>query len=248
MANCEVVNGALVVQGNLDKASDPDFQSALEHYCAKAAESERILDLTNVRWLNNTIAKMIINSGTDVLDKGTRLRVVSSRHVQQTLNLLGAQSYITIEAAAARPAPTAVAVSDAPPEAAKPAELMGLDDADLMMPASGAAASAPSGSATPSAPNANGGAAASFDSGVAPRPAPPAPRVIASLAAPHEELSRGAVLFRVLQIDKRYSFLVNGIEVVGTVRERLGGSWVLIDSSGRRKFLNLDAVQLIEVM
>ena len=242
MASCEVVDGTLMVQGNLDKASDPDFQGALEKYCAAVAEGERVLDLSSVRWLNNSVAKQIISAATDVLEKGSKLRVVSSRHVQQTLNLLGAQSYLTIETAAKPAAPE-------PAEAAKPvAELVGLDDADLVLPGA-AAPSAPAPATAASAPSAapvsSSSLSAIHDSGVAIRPA--APRA-GALASPHEELKGGAVLLRILQVDKRYCFIMKGQETVGTVRERLGGSWLVLDVSGRRKFINLDNVEMVEVL
>jgi anti-anti-sigma regulatory factor len=242
MASCEVVNGALVVTGNLDKASDPDFQSALEKYCA-STDAERALDLTSVRWLNNTIAKMIIQSGTDCLEKGSKLRVLASRHVQQTLNLLGAQAYLTIEAAAKPVAPPVEL------EAPKAPSLVGLDDADLMMPGPSAPAPANPG-ASPSTPAAAPAASSSgeSESKIMPAIRTAAPRPSGALASPTEELVRGAVLFRILQIDKRYGFIVNGQEVTGIVRERVGGSWVLVETSGRRKLLNLDVVEMVEIL
>ncbi len=251
MATCEVVNGALQVTGNLDKSADPEFQSALEKYCA-TVEGDPILDLSSVRWLNNSVAKLIIQSATDVLEKKNRLRVLSSRHVQQTLNLLGAQSYLTIEAAAK---PVAV---EAPPEA--PKALVGLDDADLMMPdlkpPAPPASAAPAASTGPGSglhaavqPNASTGApAGSDDSKVVARPVAPAPRASGLMASPTEELSRGAVLFRVLHINQRYSFIIRGQEVTGIVKERIGGSWVLVETTGRRKMLNLDVVEMVEMV
>ena len=249
MATCEVVNGALQVTGNLDKAADPDFQAALEKYVSTAPDP--VLDLSSVRWLNNTVAKLIIQSATDVLEKNSRLRVLSSRHVQQTLNLLGAQSYLTIEAAA-KPVAT-----DAP----KAPALVGLDDADLMMPeittpipGSGMHSAVNAGAA----PAAAGTPANSDDSKVMARPpipAPPAavhapaqPRASGLLASPTEELSGGAVLFRMLHINQRYSFIIHGQETTGIVNERVGGSWVLVETSGRRKVLNLDVVEMVELL
>src|SRR5471032_3019954 len=138
MATCEVVNGTLLITGNLDKAGDPEFQAALEKYCA-AQEGERVLDLSTVRWLNNTIAKLIVQAGQEILEKGSRLRVLASRHVQQTLSLLGAQSYLTIEATAAAPKP-AVTLEPAGDASKTPAALLGLDDSDLMLPGLGAPA------------------------------------------------------------------------------------------------------------
>ena len=246
MATCEVVNGVLQVTGNLDKPADPDFQSALEKYCA-SVEGDPVLDLSSVRWLNNSVAKLIIQSATDVLEKKSRLRVLSSRHVQQTLNLLGAQSYLTIEAAAK---PVAV---EAPAEA--PKALMGLDDADLIMPdlkPPAATASTPTAAPTPATPPGSGLHAAvqpasTAPAGETPRPAP-APRASGLMASPTEELSRGAVLFRVLHINQRYSFIIRGQEVTGVVKERIGGSWVLVETSGRRKILNLDVVEMVEMV
>jgi hypothetical protein len=36
--------------------------------------------------------------------------------------------------------------------------------------------------------------------------------------------------------------------ILGIVRERIGGSWVLVETAGTRKIINLDVVQYLEVL
>lgn len=241
-ATYEVIDGTFFVVGNLERSSDAEFQAALEKYAELEGPKERRVDMSNVRWLTPSGAKVLIQVAQDIMDKGGSVRVVSSRHVQQTLNLLGAKSWLTIEAASANSKPH---IEPAAPAGA----LAEPSEDDLKMPDAAPAPAAPA--ASPAAPAAEHPAPAP----VAEKPATKSSLMIAvptrpgALAAPYEELSAGAVLFRALHADRRYSFiLAGGQEVTGIVRERLGGSWVVIETSGRKKILNLDAVQVMEML
>jgi hypothetical protein len=73
-------------------------------------------------------------------------------------------------------------------------------------------------------------------------------RSTGAFALPVEELNGGGHLLRVLIPNRRYSFHLSGGDLmVGFVRERVGGSWVVVETAGTRKILNLDAVQYCEV-
>jgi anti-anti-sigma factor len=234
VATYEVIDGTFFVVGNLERSSDAEFQGALEKFAEMDGPKERRVDMSNVRWLTPSGAKVLIQVAQDIMDKGGSVRVVSSRHVQQTLNLLGASKWLTIEPASANSKPQVEAAAPAATTMAEPT------DDDLKMP------EAPKSAAPAAAPAATADAekAASKSAMMIAIPSRPG-----ALAGPQEELSRGAVLFRMIHADRRYSFILSGgQEVTGIVRERLGGSWVVLETSGRRKVLNLDHVHLMEVL
>jgi len=93
----ETANGILMVTGSLDRGSDGDFNGALEKYCASTPPDQRTVDMTHVRWLAPTGAKVLIQFAQETLEKSGKMRVLASRHVFQTLNLLGAKTWMNIE-------------------------------------------------------------------------------------------------------------------------------------------------------
>lgn len=93
----ETANGVLQVTGSLDRGSDADFTGALEKYCASTPPDQRTVDMTHVRWLAPTGAKVLIQFAQETLEKSGKMRVLASRHVFQTLNLLGAKTWMNIE-------------------------------------------------------------------------------------------------------------------------------------------------------
>ena len=69
------------------------------------------------------------------------------------------------------------------------------------------------------------------------------------LEARLEELSRGGHILRVLYPNRRYSFhFADGGLIIGLVRERVGGSWVIVETSATRKIINLDMVAYCEIL
>ena len=96
-SNYEIVSGTLFVTGSLDKAADGDLQQALERYAQSTPATNRVVDMSNVRWLSPSGAKVLIAAGQDAGEKGGSMRILASRHVLQTLNLLGAKTWLTIE-------------------------------------------------------------------------------------------------------------------------------------------------------
>ncbi len=238
----EIVSGMLFVTGSLDRGSDDELTQALEKYAQSAPPSNRVVDMSNVRWLSPSGAKVLIAAGQEAGEKGGSMRILASRHVLQTLNLLGAKTWLTIESCmtpnpkpnAPEPEPSAVPAPAAPaPKAAAPAAAAKSDAGTKLesaAPASAEPAAAPANSATSGTMAAVG-------------------RATGSLAGPHEELSRGGQLLRVLHSNRRYSFHFTGGEMIlGLVRERVGGSWVIVETAGTRKIINLDLIEYCEVL
>ncbi|HYF52465.1 MAG TPA: hypothetical protein VEJ63_23865 [Planctomycetota bacterium] len=246
-ASFEQSNGVLIVTGSLDRAGDAELQKELDRYCKDPAVPEKIVDMSNVRWLTPTGAKVLIQVGQDMMEKGNKLRVVASRHVNQTLNLLGAKTWLQIENAI-----TPVKNSEPDPAAAAPANLT--DSQKKIVLNGGAAAPAPE------APAPAPAAAAPAPAVAAPAAQPIQQTATASgllqaiartgaLASPNEELSGGAHLLRILFPNRRYSFhFSGGNDIIGVVRDRVGGSWILVETQSTRKIVNLDVVEYCEIL
>src|SRR5208283_3805604 len=96
-ASYDVINNILFVSGSLDRSSDADFQKALERYVKATPAGSQVVDMSNVRWLAPSSAKVLIQVGQEIQEKDIKLRILASRHVMQTLNLLGAKTWLTIE-------------------------------------------------------------------------------------------------------------------------------------------------------
>jgi anti-anti-sigma factor len=259
-ASFEQIDGVLFVSGSLDRSADQEFQTALEKYAGVVKPHDRVVDMSNVRWLTPTGAKVLIQAGQDAQDKGGKLRVLASRHVNQTLSLLGAKTWLAIESCVAPTAKPGAAPANgdsvdasAAPSAAAPAAAAPNPAGDsqkriVLSNSPAAEATAPE---APPAPSIGGPAPV----------APPAPAASGSnsmmqavtrggaLASPAEELSGGAHLLRILCANRRYSFhFAGGAELIGIVRERIGGSWIAIDTQGTRKMINLDVLEYCEIL
>ena len=249
-ATFEIIGGILFVTGSLDRASDQDLTQALEKYGHTVPAGSRVVDMSNVRWLAPTGGKLLIAAGQEASEKGGSMRVMASRHVLQTLNLLGAKNWVTIESCMSpNPRPAGSDVMAAPAEAPKPVE---------------AEANKATEAHTAAAPAANPGAPAAESSGsrvavaapahvAAPAPVaavvPAATVRVGAFASPTEELTGGANLLRTILPNRRYSFHLDGSELmIGIIRERIGGPWVQVETAGTRKFLNLDRVIYVEVL
>ena len=259
----EIINGILYVTGSLDRSSDQEFEKALERYAETTPPANRVVDMSNVRWLVPTGAKALIMAAQNASEKGGKLRVLASKHVMQTLNLLGAKTWLTIETCLT-PNPKPVAgQTHAPAHAAPAAPLASSSNPDLVPIGESFTIFPLPGAAAPSTTTTAAGAAATTAPPVLPHagsPANPAaipakPRsglyesVSTALAGPTEELSRGAVLLRILHANRRYQFSFPGNEtIIGIVRERVGGSWILVDTGTTRKIVNLDLIQYCEIL
>jgi anti-anti-sigma factor len=244
-ASFEQVDGVLFVSGSLDRSADQEFQTALEKYAGVVKPGDRVVDMSNVRWLTPTGAKVLIQAGQDTQDKGGKLRVLASRHVNQTLSLLGAKTWLAIENCVAPTAkPGAEGEAGAAPAGAGDSSkkiVLTKDTAPLEPPEPEA----------PPAPSIAGPAVAEKSAA----PSASASSVMAAvtrggaLAGPAEDLSGGGHLLRILCANRRYSFhFAGGAELIGIVRERVGGSWIVLETQGTRKIINLDVLEYCEIL
>jgi len=238
-ASYEIVNKLLFITGSLDRSSEAELTQALERYMGTVPADCRVVDMSNVRWLVPTGAQALISAAQDTSEKGGRLKVLASRHVMQTLNLLGAKTWLDIE-----PCPNP---NPRPEPEASPAPVIGsvAAPAESTGAALSASTSTSGAAAVGAAPAAAPSAAGSGATHQAVRQTP----AVTSLVSPGEELQRGAALLRAVLPNRRYSFhFSNGTNIMGFVRERIGGSWILVETSGTRKIVNLDLVDYCEIL
>jgi len=232
-SSCEIVNGTLFVSGSLDRAAEQEFAQGLEKYMEAVPVGSRTVDMSNVRWLAPTGAKVLIQAGQETGEKGGKMRVLASRHVMQTLSLLGAKTWLAIESCTTPTAKPGAAEAAPPAESAKaPAE----------SPATHAAGDAPAerAAAAPAAAEPPAGMSGTQVAIV---------RGANALYSPYEELTGSACLLRVLAPNRRYAFhFCDGDQVIGTVRERIGGPWILVDTHGTRKMVNLNNLKYCEIL
>jgi anti-anti-sigma regulatory factor len=249
-ASFDIANGVLFMTGSLDRSTDQEMTQALAKYAKTVPPADRVVDMSNVRWLAPTGGKALIAAGQETSGTGGSLRVLASRHVLQTLNLLGAKAWLNIESCQTpNPLPGTAEQEAAAAESPQPAE-----------PEPSEAHAAHATAAVPASAAPRPGAAGPAESGEASsKPAVTTPASVHITAtgahpggiyvSPHEDLVGGAALLRALTPNRRYSFhLHSGELMLGFARERVGGPWIVVEIAGARKLLNLDHVEYCEAM
>ncbi len=263
----EVLDNVLWVTGHVDRSSGAELRTSLEEYSKSA-------DMTDVPYFASGAAKELIGVAQDIEAKGVKLKVLSSKPVAQTLNLLGAKTWLEIE----------VALRPNTKPGAEPKLVKGAmaHSAARLKPQSGVrkAAGAPihEGSVAsyrPSLHLTSGGTAAKRESTPAtaqPAAAPAASPGPASFSGkrqgPREDLDMdeaiqregqklvgddialadGLELLREMVILETYTFHFSGGDssLTGKPLKHICGHWILTDSKGSRRMVNLQNVTFID--
>lgn len=110
--SAETVDNILWVTGTVDRSSQQELGGVLDGYLKSLSGSPPIVDLSNVKYFSSSAAKALLVSAQDIQAKGRKLRIRSSLAVAQTLNMLGAQSWVEIEACP-KPNPIPAVVQEA---------------------------------------------------------------------------------------------------------------------------------------
>lgn len=110
--SAETVDNILWVTGTVDRSSQQELGGVLDGYLKSLSGSPPIVDLSNVKYFSSSAAKALLVSAQDIQGKGRKLRIRSSLAVAQTLNMLGAQNWVEIEACP-KPNPVPAVVQDA---------------------------------------------------------------------------------------------------------------------------------------
>lgn len=93
----EKVAEVLWITGNVDRSMETDLSRALEQYVKDVPAEKRVVEMSGVRYFASSSAKILIAIAQDLEEKGNRLKVLASPPVAQTLNLLGAKSWLDLE-------------------------------------------------------------------------------------------------------------------------------------------------------
>ena len=86
----------LTLRGELDIASSPDLEAALEQVSGWGTELV-VLDLTQLKFMDSTGHRVLVNAQQSAEDGGPRLEVITgSRQVRRLLRMTGADRCLTL--------------------------------------------------------------------------------------------------------------------------------------------------------
>jgi anti-anti-sigma factor len=234
----ERIGETLFVGGSVDRSQEQSLRTSLEEYCGKVPAGKRVVDMTHVRFFASTAAKILISIAQDTEDQGGRMRVVASLPVLQTLNLLGAKTWLDVTASS-KPTDKQAELAAAMP-AVTPGNTAPTKPATV--PASATASVTITN--TISAKNAGG------DSGLYRAPLAAVSDVPQSfLAGEKESVPAGMEILKHLISGGTYRFhYAEGREFSGRVMEWIGGPWVIVDSHAGRKVVNLSLADWVDLL
>ncbi|MBI3827947.1 MAG: hypothetical protein HY291_00415 [Planctomycetes bacterium] len=276
----ERIGETLWIVGNVDRSMEKDLTTALEKFVQDVPAAKQIVDMTNVAYFASSAAKVLIGVAQDVETKGAKLKVRSSMPVVQTLNLLGAKSWLEIEAFQ-KPNPKPAS----PPPPATKTSATGLMPASRssgtgIQPANKPASAANSGSAAsyvptvqlkPDTPKSNTALAPKSPSsgitsiakagtsGVRPAvsgtsstddaAAGAAERAGALLIEDDQDIAEAYGVLRELVVMATYTFhFTAGSDLTGKILDHIEGPWILIDTRGARRMVNISHVSSIDIL
>lgn len=274
----ERIGETLWIVGNVDRSMEKDLTTALEKFVQDVPPAKQIVDMTNVAYFASSAAKVLIGVAQDVESKGAKLKVRSSMPVVQTLNLLGAKSWLEIEPfqkpnpKPASPPPSAPKTSAMNIAPASRTSGTGIQPASKPAANSGSAASyVPTVQLKPDTPKSNTAlspkspssgittinkagssgirAAVSGASAAEEAAAGAADRAGTLLIEDDQELDPEYGVLRELIVMATYTFHFSaGGDLTGKVLDHIEGPWILIDTRGARRMVNISHVSSIDIL
>lgn len=263
--DAERIGETLWILGNVDRSMEKDLSTVLEKYVKDIPAEKQLVDMTNVSYFASSAAKVLIGFAQETEAKGSKLKVRSSMPVMQTLNLLGAKTWLDIEASKepnAKPAsPPATKTSatgivpasrTAAPAPAKPAveKNISADATSLNVHIKPVEQRSPTVVLTPTKPGASGKFPSVGASAVTDEAAMAAQtRAGAPLLKEGAEVEPDLAALRQIVVLGTYTFRFNsGMEITGKVLDHVGGPWVLIDTRGSRRLINITQAGVIDIL
>ena len=244
----ERVGDVLWIRGNVDRTMEKDLGQILDKYVKEVLPAKRVIEMSGVPYFASSIAKILIGVAQDTEAKGTKLKVRSSPPVLQTLNLLGAKSWIDIETC---PRPNAKPQA-APPPAPEPVSADKKSSSSNVTPAK--PASDPSISSITSVGIKRAGLGGlhgimgqgSMDASMAAA----AERSGGPLVEDDADIPEGYGVLRELLVLGTYTFHIIGVQqdITGRVLDHISGPWILVETRGTRRMINLEQVGCIDVL
>jgi len=250
----------------VDHSMEKDLSELLEKYQRDVLAERQLVEMSNVAYFASSSAKVLIGYAQEVEAKGKKLKVRSSMPVVQTLNLLGAKSWLDIEACTkpnakppkeARTSATGIAPASRPSTTGiTPAKPGGNGAATATATAAAPAAATPAVAPRPSTttmlsrPGSSGVRAAVSGQEQANETAAGAQdRAGALLVEDETELVEDYGVLRELIVLGMYCFhFKEGTELTGRVLDHISGPWILIDTRGAKRMINIAHVTAIDIL
>lgn len=261
--DAERIGETLWILGNVDRSMEKDLSTVLEKYVKDIPAEKQLVDMTNVSYFASSAAKVLIGFAQETESKGAKLKVRSSMPVMQTLNLLGAKTWLDIEACkepnAKPPSSPATKVSatgimpaprTAPPVKPGPEKTVSAEATSLNVHIKPVEQRSPTVLLTPTKPGASGkfpsvGASAVTDEAALAAQT----RAGAPVLKEGVEVEPDNAALRQIVVLGTYTFRFNsGMEITGKVLDHVGGPWVLIDTRGSRRLINITQAGVIDIL
>jgi anti-anti-sigma factor len=269
----ERIGEVLWVTGNVMPSEEKALQQAVQDLVDHVKTPGRALDMSGVRYISSSAAKALLSVAQEAKESGGKLKVRSSIPVVRTLSLLGAEAWMDIEPcqkpnpkpASSRPGKDSnltMAVGGAPqkdshsriglPEggaSAPPAEgsiQAQLADSGMAPRPAGMRSSVGLNQPGSTAVRVPHGASAVEQAAMANAQA----RAGLPLVAEEIELPEDLSVLKALIVMRTYTFQLPGAknDITGKVLSRVGGPWIMVDSHGARKMLNVRHVAIVDIL
>ncbi|MCW8129207.1 MAG: anti-sigma factor antagonist [Planctomycetota bacterium] len=267
----ELIGETLWITGNVDRSMEKDLTTALEKFVREGRIDHAIVDMSNVNYFASSAAKVLIGVAQDIEAKGNKLKVRSSMPVVQTLNLLGARTWLEIEpcqkpnakpagapAAKEKTSATSIApVSRTSSTGIQPATAQAKGGTGTYTPTVHLKPAAPEPPKTPTGnttqvlkAHASGVRQAISGSEKAEEAvSTAADRAGALLIEDEMELDEDYGVLRELVVMATYTFrFANGTDLTGKVLDHISGPWILIDTRGAKRMVNVGTVSSIDIL
>jgi len=277
MLDTERIGDVLWITGAVLPAEEKALQEAIRKFVEEVKGAGRALEMSGVQFISTSSARDLVAIGQQAAEGGAKLKVRASLPVFHRLNPLGAGSWLDIETSPKpNPKPSGphlpssgrkdssikiipVALPSGTRESAKPAK-----PAPPSAPAAAAAAAAAAEiTVRPVEPEhiSSVGLNRPGSTGIARAPvtAPAAEQALLAsaqaragqpLVADDTELCEDLALLRLLVVMRTYTLQIPATkqDITGKILARVGGPWILVDSHGARKIVNMRLVAVVDIL
>jgi anti-anti-sigma factor len=263
--------GILWLSGNVMPSEEKRLNEALRQYIQQTNKEDRVVDMSAVKYISSSAAKTLLTVAQESAARGGKLKVRSSIPVVRTLSLLGAETWCEVEPCREpnrKPGSTTVSGSKIMPAKR--------DSSTKITPAKRDSGTqiAPAGADSTATPppleeehrevfterrssvglNAPGTSAvrSALGKGQSEDPLVKTAAAKAGLPLVNEDadLPDDLVALKKLVVMKTYAFQMPGLksDITGKVLARVGGPWILIDTHGAKKMVNIREVAVIDIL
>jgi anti-anti-sigma regulatory factor len=253
----------LWVTGAVLPSDESALEDAVRRFVREVNAPDRVLELSGVQFISSASAKALVAIGQEVGETGPKLRVRACPNVAHKFEALGGEAWVILEKCqkpnvkpsgssidpvrrrdSASGLVPAVHFPSSPPQSHAPSVHA---PAPHAAEGSGAAPApehaCPTSSGMPRAPIAVSAAEQAWVNSAQARAGLP-------LVEEGAELGEDLAILRALTVGRTFTFEIPGgkQEITGRVLARVGGAWVLVDTHGARKIVNMRTVSVVNLL